>query len=71
MECEQLIATLPSNVLVIYGDTVHPDAVKQTMAGHDLFILPTRGENYGHVIHEALRRAAGAAQRSDSVGRGG
>jgi len=24
------------------------------MRGHDLFFLPTRGENFGHVIHEAL-----------------
>lgn len=53
-ECEKLIAQLPKNVSVIYGGTVQPDDVKQTMAQHDLFFLPTRGENYGHVIHEAL-----------------
>lgn len=52
--CEQLIAQLPKNVSVAYGGTVQPDDVKQTMAQHDLFLLPTRGENYGHVIHEAL-----------------
>ena len=53
-ECERLIACLPPNVRVGYGGSVHPDAVKQTMARHDLFFFPTRGENYGHVIHEAL-----------------
>lgn len=53
-ECERLIACLPPNVRVVYGGSVHPDAVKRTMAQHDLFFLPTRGENYGHVIHEAL-----------------
>jgi glycosyltransferase involved in cell wall biosynthesis len=53
-ECERLIARLPPNVRVDYGGSVHPDAVKQTMAQHDLFCFPTRGENYGHVIHEAL-----------------
>ncbi len=52
--CEQLIARLPKNVSVAYGGTVQPNDVKQTMAQHDLFFLPTRGENYGHVIHEAL-----------------
>lgn len=52
--CEQLIARLPKNVSVTYGGTVQPDDVKHTMAQHDLFFLPTRGENYGHVIHEAL-----------------
>lgn len=53
-ECERLIARLPPNVRVDYGGSVHPDAVKRTMAQHDLFFFPTRGENYGHVIHEAL-----------------
>lgn len=53
-QCERLIARLPANVRVDYGGSVHPDAVKRTMAQHDLFFFPTRGENYGHVIHEAL-----------------
>lgn len=25
-----------------------------TLSAYDLFLLPTLGENYGHVIHEAL-----------------
>ena len=53
-ECERLIGRLPPNVQVVYDGMVHPDDVKRTMAGHDLFFFPTRGENYGHVIHEAL-----------------
>lgn len=53
-ECERLMSHLPPNVQVVYGGMVHPDDVKWTMAGHDLFFFPTRGENYGHVIHEAL-----------------
>jgi glycosyltransferase involved in cell wall biosynthesis len=28
--------------------------VERLMADHDLFFLPTRGENFGHVIPEAL-----------------
>lgn len=53
-ECESLITSFPPNIKVIYEGEVHPHAVKQTLAQHDLFFFPTRGENYGHVIHEAL-----------------
>ena len=53
-ECESLIASCPPNIKVIYEGEVHPQAVKPTLAQHDLFFFPTRGENYGHVIHEAL-----------------
>lgn len=53
-ECEDLIAALPQNVVVHYAGVVEPDDVVGALCGHDLFFLPTRGENYGHVIREAL-----------------
>lgn len=53
-ECQSLIKQLPDNVEVKYKGVLHPDDVRSTLAQHDLFFLPTRGENYGHVIHEAL-----------------
>lgn len=53
-ECEALISILPDNIKVVYEGIVHPSTVKEKLAQHDLFFLPTRGENYGHVIHEAL-----------------
>jgi len=52
--CESLISVLPSNARVVYGGEIHPSDVERTLAQHDLFFFPTRGENYGHVIHEAL-----------------
>jgi glycosyltransferase involved in cell wall biosynthesis len=52
--CEEVIATLPPNVRVNHCGTVPPDQVVSTMAAYDLFLLPTHGENFGHVIHEAL-----------------
>jgi glycosyltransferase involved in cell wall biosynthesis len=52
--CEALVAALPSNIRVVDGGEVHPSNVKARLAEQDLFFLPTRGENYGHVIHEAL-----------------
>ena len=53
-ECEALIASLPANVRATYLGEVDHARVGGIMAAHDLFFLPTRGENYGHVIAEAL-----------------
>lgn len=53
--CKALIAKLPSHIEVAYEGRVEHAQVVPTLAQHDLFLLPTRGENFGHVIHEALR----------------
>ncbi|WP_419737153.1 glycosyltransferase family 4 protein [Pseudomonas sp. COR18] len=53
-ECEAIIARLPSNIKFSYCGNVLPGDVKSTFAAYDLFILPTQGENYGHVIAESI-----------------
>lgn len=53
-ECKSLIDGISSNVRVVYEGQLRPEVVKESLAKHDLFFFPTRGENYGHVIHEAL-----------------
>ena len=53
-ECRDIIATLPSNVRVRYEGEIEHERVGQVFAGHHLFLLPTLGEGYGHVIGEAL-----------------
>jgi glycosyltransferase involved in cell wall biosynthesis len=53
-ECEKAFATLPSHVSVSYQGAVPPPRIHDTLAPYDAFFLPTRGENYGHVIIEAL-----------------
>jgi glycosyltransferase involved in cell wall biosynthesis len=53
-ECELLLDALPPHVTVEYGGIIVPDRVKSVLLNHDLFFFPTLGENYGHVIHEAL-----------------
>lgn len=55
LECRQLINALPANVTVEVRGAVEHQHVVATLAQSDLFFLPTRGENFGHVIHEALR----------------
>jgi glycosyltransferase involved in cell wall biosynthesis len=55
IECERLMAALPNHVRAIYCGVVEHSRIVETFAEHDLFFFPTRGENFGHVIHEALR----------------
>lgn len=52
--CLRLIDSLPCNVTVEYKGVLHPEMVEPTLEGYDFFFLPTLGENYGHVIREAL-----------------
>lgn len=53
-ECQFLIQQLPENISVrVHGEVPH-DRVKSVFAEYDLFALPTRGENFGHVILESL-----------------
>lgn len=53
-QCQALLARLPPNVLVRYQGAVEHSEVPTVFGSHDLFFLPTRGENYGHVILESL-----------------
>jgi glycosyltransferase involved in cell wall biosynthesis len=52
--CRAAIDALPPNVRASYGGPVAAEDVAAVLADHDLFFLPTLGENYGHVIREAL-----------------
>lgn len=53
-QCRALAEALPPHISVEWRGAVLPEAVPEALAGHDLFLLPTRGENFGHVIAEAL-----------------
>ena len=53
-ECQKIIHGLPSNINVRYLGSIPHDQLTQEIAHHDLFFLPTFGENFGHVIVEAL-----------------
>lgn len=53
-ECQRLIKLLPDNIRVSYGGTIPPDRALFTFSQYHLFLFPTRGENFGHVILEAL-----------------
>jgi glycosyltransferase involved in cell wall biosynthesis len=53
--CEALIAKLPPHIRVSWKGELEPDAVSTVFGTYDLFAFPTLGENFGHVIFEALR----------------
>jgi glycosyltransferase involved in cell wall biosynthesis len=53
-ECRRTAAGLPANIEFSYQGVVPYDGVAEVIGKSDLFFLPTRGENYGHVIVEAL-----------------
>lgn len=53
-ECQHLIELLPDNISVSYCGMVPPDRASYIFSQYHLFLFPTRGENFGHVILEAL-----------------
>lgn len=53
-ECQALMRSQPVNVRTRYLGAVAHGEVAPLMAAHDVFFLPTLGENYGYVVAEAL-----------------
>lgn len=51
---DNLIKSLPANVTVNYLGAVPPESLPLLYMSHDLFVFPSRGENFGHAIAEAL-----------------
>lgn len=55
--CRACIERLPRNVTAEHRGLVVPEHVGATLAQYDALLFPTHGENYGHVIVEALSAA--------------
>ncbi len=53
-ECQEIIKHLPENICVEYRGAVPHSKVAAAMSARHFLVLPTRGENFGHVIYEAL-----------------
>lgn len=52
--CKSIVEELPENIKVSFCGDVPNHKVGEVLKHHDLFFLPTEGENFGHVIFEAL-----------------
>jgi hypothetical protein len=53
-ECLQQIALLPANCTVNYTGPIPNNQLPAIYRKHHLFVLPTLGENFGHVIFDAF-----------------
>lgn len=53
-ECKRVMQTMPDNVLVEYKGEVQPSNVANALAKGHYFIMPSKSENFGHAIYEAL-----------------
>ena len=53
-QCKKEMKSFPSNITWEYCGDVPSEDVQSKFAQHDVFLFPTKGENYGHVIFEAL-----------------
>jgi len=53
-ECEQLIKEMPANIRVIYKGEILPDKIPEALQEAHVFILPSKSENFGHALYEAM-----------------
>ena len=53
-ECQKLIEQLPTNISVHARGRLPSAEVVNALSRYDVFFFPTKGENFGHVIAEAL-----------------
>ncbi|MDR3680588.1 MAG: glycosyltransferase [Flavipsychrobacter sp.] len=53
-ECKKEITKLSANIIVNYMGDLQPEKLVSTLAQYNVFILPSKSENFGHAIYEAL-----------------
>jgi len=52
--CKKQIALLPTTVQVHYHNEMPPDRLSKAMEQFQVFIMPSKSENFGHALAEAL-----------------
>jgi glycosyltransferase involved in cell wall biosynthesis len=53
-QCRELIKELPKNIFVHYAGEISPNEVTNKLSENHVFIMPSKSENFGHAIAEAL-----------------
>jgi hypothetical protein len=56
-QCQQVMATMPTNITIHYHGAVDNTKVPQLITGNHAMFMPTQGENFGHIILESLQAA--------------
>jgi|GEM_PF-125350 len=70
-QCQAKIAALPPHIHATYEGAVLPEDVPHEFSKHDLFVLPSRGENFGHVVLESLSAGTSVLVSDRTPWRGG
>lgn len=52
--CHEIVAGFPNHVVVNFLGQLEPGQVRETLSDYDALLMPTAGENFGHVVAEAL-----------------
>lgn len=52
--CEERMNTLPENIVCQYHGEIEPYRTLEIFSQYHVFLFPTKGENFGHVIYEAM-----------------
>lgn len=53
--CKQEVKSMPANVKVIFHGATASSQVRKLLSEADVLLMPTLGENFGHVILESLQ----------------
>ncbi|CAN5339459.1 hypothetical protein BH11BAC5_BH11BAC5_30270 [soil metagenome] len=53
-ECLRSIATHPANISVRYMGAILPSKTETVLKENEVFVLPSKSENFGHALFEAL-----------------
>lgn len=53
-QCQEAIHKLDPRIKVSWNGVIHPDQVPELFAGYHALFMPSRGENFGHTMAEAL-----------------
>jgi glycosyltransferase involved in cell wall biosynthesis len=54
-DCEQIIQTLNKKITVNYYSEIHPSEINNKLKEYHFLLLPTQGENFGHIILESMQ----------------
>jgi len=52
--CQTLAARLPDTIRARFHGALEPEQTRSTLEAFDVLVMPTAGENFGHVIAESL-----------------
>jgi glycosyltransferase involved in cell wall biosynthesis len=54
-QCKSVLDKMPANIKVKFPGPIPSNEISRTLSNYDLLFLPTRGENFGHIILESLQ----------------